>query len=134
MKKEEEKKYTNSNLSRYKNSEDGERYNAFLSEKGYQKELFEKKTIQEQGVELSLFFETKKWKLSTNRQGKTTTDNVPNTDNKNIIKQITGSNKCNSDEKIKLIERALTLVDKEKELAKLQEEIEVIKAEINAVI
>ena len=64
-------KYTKSNIKRYVNSDNGKRYNDFLNEKGYQKEVFEAKSIQEQGEELKSFYDEKKWKLNTNKKEKT---------------------------------------------------------------
>lgn len=137
MEKEQEKKvpqYTKSNLKRYVYSEDGTRYQQFLNENNYQLEDFEKKTIQEQATELKLFFDSKGWKLKANRQAKFPENIVLKGDDKSIIEKITDSIKCDNDKKIDLIKKALLLKTKEEELTKLQQEIDEITTEINAVI
>lgn len=131
MEKNKEKTYTESQVSRYINSEGGKRYQTFLSENKYAKEAFEKKDTQEKGLELSSYFESRKWKLTANRQVKNVIDISLNED---IINKILKSEKCNNDKKIELITKAKTLEGKEKDLAKLQADIEAIKDEINTVI
>ncbi|MCS3009498.1 hypothetical protein NXX98_16735 [Bacteroides thetaiotaomicron] len=105
-----------------------------MDEKNYQLEDFEKKTIQEQATELKLFFDSKGWKLKANRQGKFPENIVLKVDDKSLIEKITDSIKCDNDKKIDLIKKALLLKTKEEELTKLQQEINEITIEINAVI
>lgn len=135
MEKEKEKKYTKSTLSRYKKSENGERYDTFLTEKGYQKDVFAKKSIQEQCVELYSFFNDKGWILSTIRQEKTKVDTkIEDDDFIGIIRSINVSDKCSSDEKVSLTSEVLSLESKINEVKKLQGEIDAIYAKIHEVI
>lgn len=127
-------KYTKSNIKRYVNSDNGKRYNDFLNEKGYQKEVFEAKSIQEQGEELKSFYDEKKWKLNTNKKENKSRKNTLNDDKDNLITKIANSDKCDSDTKVHLIKKAMELEEKQKALATLQQDIDEISKEINAVI
>lgn len=127
-------KYTKSNIKRYVNSDNGKRYDVFLNENGYQKELFEAKSLQEQGEELKSFYDKKEWKLNTNKKEDNLWRNSLNDNKDNIIARIANSNKCNSDTKVYLIKKAMELGEKQKILASLQHDIEEISEKINAVI
>lgn len=130
------KTYTNSNVTRYKNSDEGKRYKAFLSEKGYKKEEFEANDFQKQGEELKSFFDEKKWTLK--RTSQTKTDEVENTETKvdyiSLVKRISESQKIDNDKKVELTKKAFSLEPKEKELEKLKGEIESIRNEIKSVL
>lgn len=132
--KNEAKTYKQSQITRYKKSDNGSRYKVFLEEKGCQKEAFEKKEIQIQGTELAIFFESKKWKLKRNSNKTQKESALKEDDYVDLIKKISASEKCSNDEKIELINKALTLDEKEKDLAKLQKEIDAIKTKINSAI
>lgn len=134
MSDKEVKNYTSSNLSRYKNTNNGEFYKLFLSENGYSDSDFEKKSVQEQGEELSKFFKSKRWKLERNSNKIQREVVIEKDDYNSLALRILKSYKCNDSEKVELTKKALMLGSKEKELAKLQEEIDTIRAEINAVI
>lgn len=134
MSDKEVKNYTSSNLSRYKNTNNGEFYKLFLSENGYSDSDFEKKSVQEQGEELSKFFKSKRWKLERNSNKIQREVVIEKDDYNSLAIRILKSYKCNDSEKVELTKKALMLGSKEKELAKLQEEIDTIRAEINAVI
>lgn len=134
MSNKESKNYTSSNLSRYKNTNNGEFYKLFLSENGYSDSDFEKKSVQEQGEELSKFFKSKRWKLERNSNKIQREVVIEKDDYNSLALRILKSYKCNDSEKVELTKKALMLGSKEKELAKLQEEIDTIRAEINAVI
>lgn len=134
MSDKEVKNYTSSNLSRYKNTNNGEFYKLFLSENGYSDSDFEKKSVQEQGEELKKFFKSKSWKLERNSNKIQREVVIEKDDYNSLALRILKSYKCNDSEKVELTKKALMLGSKEKELAKLQEEIDTIRAEINAVI
>lgn len=134
MSDKEVKNYTSSNLSRYKNTNNGEFYKLFLSENGYSDSDFEKKSVQEQGEELNKFFKLKSWKLERNSNKIQREVVIEKDDYNSLAIRILKSYKCNDSEKVELAKKALMLGSKEKELAKLQEEIDTIRAEINAVI
>lgn len=134
MSDKEVKNYTSSNLSRYKNTNNGEFYKLFLSENGYSDSDFEKKSVQEQGEELNKFFKSKGWKLERN-SNKVQKEVVAEKDDYNSLAlRILNSTKCDNAEKVELAKKAYMLGEKEKELTKLQEEINTIRTEINAVI
>ena len=125
--------YKQQQISRFINTKGGEYYKIFLTEKGYKKEDFEKKNNQEKGVELKSFWDIKGWKNSIKRQSNE--EEVCNKyDFKNLIKSINRSMICDDSKRRDLIEKAITLEEKEKELVKLQADISAIKAEIDAVI
>lgn len=125
--------YKQQQISRFINTKGGEYYKIFLTEKGYKKEDFEKKSNQEKGVELKSFWDIKGWKNSIKRQSNE--EEVCNKyDFKNLIKSINRSMICDDSKRRDLIEKAITLEEKEKELVKLQADISAIKAEIDAVI
>lgn len=125
--------YKQQQISRFINTKGGEYYKIFLTEKGYKKEDFEKKSNQEKGVELKSFWDIKGWKNSIKRQSNE--EEVCNKyDFKNLIKSINRSMICDDSKRRDLIEKAITLEEKEKELVKLQADISAIKVEIDAVI
>ena len=125
--------YKQQQISRFINAKGGEYYKIFLTEKGYKKEDFEKKSNQEKGIELKSFWDIKGWKNSIKRQNNE--EEVYNKyDFKNLIKSINRSMICDDSKRRDLIEKAITLEEKKMELAKLQADISVIKAEIDVVI
>lgn len=125
--------YKQQQISRFINAKGGEYYKIFLTEKGYKKEDFEKKDNQEKGIELKSFWDIKGWKNSIKRQSNE--EEVCNKyDFKNLIKSINRSMICDDSKRRELIEKAITLEEKEKELVKLQADISAIKAEIDTVI
>lgn len=125
--------YKQQQISRFINAKGGEYYKIFLTEKGYKKEDFEKKDNQEKGIELKSFWNIKGWKNSIKRQSNE--EEVCNKyDFKNLIKSINRSMICDDSKRRELIEKAITLEEKEKELVKLQADISAIKAEIDTVI
>lgn len=125
--------YKQQQVSRFINTKEGEYYKIFLTEKGYKKEDFEKKSNQEKGIELKSFWDSKGWKNTIKRQ-KNEEEIFNKYDFKNLIKSINRSTICDDLKKRDLIEKAISLEEKEKELVKLQADISTIKAEFDAVI
>lgn len=125
--------YKKQQISRFMNTKGGEYYNIFLTEKGYKKEDFEKRSNQEKGIELKSFWDTKGWKNGIKRQ-KNEEEVFNKYDFKNLIASINRSTLCDDLKKRDLIEKAISLEEKEQELVKLQADISAIKAEFDAVI
>lgn len=128
------KQYSKAILNKYKESENGERYAKFLSEKGYKKKDFEERSIREQSVEIITFFDDNEWEIPHRTRKRRENTNIENNDCLSLIQKINISVKCNDSKKVELTNKAITLSTKEKELAELRKEIDAIKAEINAVI
>ena len=119
-------------LNAYKAHKDGKTYEEFLQERNIKKEDFEKKTEKEQEEEFSIWFKSKKYRITTGKRkekvGKAPIKKVDSIFD--LIKKIVFNGKLNDADKIKLQKQAYSIKNLDSDIKNIESRITELKEEL----